>query len=398
MKELDIITNEVVQTNKKFFKILKKEIPLSKQPETLRSHISYDFFFKLPTTEDQHSLMEKNIVDMERHYWTKLTDLVFDLRFALSSEEEHVKSPYFIYLAETTPDQENSRESIKRELKRMGFRVCPENILPDTTDELKDSVIKYLDQSFLSIHIFGNTYGELLKNSEISAPDFQNKIAADYYENYKVRRKDNPFLFSRLIWMSPDLKIQNETQRHFIEQLKRDSEALRGASLIQTPLEYFKTIIMSEIKSVHHGPASESLQKRGTRIYLVHESPSFDKISDISIFLSTQGFEIIHSPKLTEEKNLLKKHRQNLVDCDAVLIYFDSSDEFWLKSKINDIVKAPGFGRAKPFITKAVYLDSPHSVPDEYFYNRGIIPIHGTNEFSIELLSVFIEKISIAFA
>ena len=38
-------------------------------------------------------------------------------------------------------------------------------------------------------------------------------------------------------------------------------------------------------------------------------------------------------------------HIQNLVDFDGVIIYSQEVNEYWVKMKLLDILKSPGFGR-----------------------------------------------------
>lgn len=399
MAELESICNCLQGDKTRIFKVLKSEMPLNVQPESVRNYLSYDFFEKEVENPDEQSYYDLMIYEIERHYWTKLTDLSFDIYKQLSKETSEENKEIAIYLAETTTDQEKNLESIKRELKRLGYKIFPDTRLPSNQDDLKKAVFDYLKKTFMSIHLIGNNYGEIIQNSQYSIIDLQIRIASDYYEMINTDRKDPEGAdFSRLIWINPDLKLSNEKQKQYIEQLKRDADILKGASLIQTPLEHFKSIILAEIKSKNQQPIhSFNKLNSGTRVYLIHESQSFDKISEISSFLANSGFEIIHSPLLSEEKNLLKKHRQNLIDCDAVLIYFDSSDEFWLKSKLNDLMKAPGFGRNRPFAAKAVLIDCEYDFLQEIFDKKGVFIIRSNQAFSPFLLDKFIDKIQMSF-
>lgn len=389
--ELENIKKHLQSDKKKIFKVLKSNIPLSNQPEYLQNVLGYNFFEKEIAAEDDLGYNEFMIFEVERQYWTKLTDLTYDIYNSFFPSDK-TNSEIAIFLAETTADQERNRESIKRELKRLGFKIFPDKVLSCNLEDLSKEINTYLEKSLLSIHLIGNQYGTLISNSMFSMVETQNKIAACYCEaneNQAERQK-----LSRLIWVNPDLKIANEKQKLFLEKLKRDSEALKGASLIQTPLELFKSLILSEIKNINLNPIqSFSKANKGKRIYLVHESSSFEKISDITSYLSSSGFEIIHSPLLNEERNLLKKHRQNLIECDAVLIYFDSNDEFWLKSKLNDLLKAPGFGRKHPFLAKAVFNDCEYIIPPELMDKKGIMVIEKQDSFSSKQIKGFIEKI-----
>ncbi len=45
----------------------------------------------------------------------------------------------------------------------------------------------------------------------------------------------------------------------------------------------------------------------------------------------------------------LTRHINNMLVADAVLIYKGDCPMDWLNSKIRDLVKAPGYGKSKPF-------------------------------------------------
>lgn len=398
LKEIQLIEKCLHGSFSKVFKVLKTEIPSEKQPLFIANLLSYDFFEKTVEQETGQGYYESMIFEIERHYWTKLTDLAFDI-YKVVDEKIISEERLAVFVAETTNDQDKKRESIIRELKRLGYIVYPDKILSSNCETLKKEVYAYLQKSFLSIHLIGNIYGDILESSEFSLVDFQNRIASNYYEKLQSSSEDTEFRnFSRLIWLDPDLKISNEKQKLFIEKLKRDSDLLKGASLIQTPLEHFKTIVISEVKNKINIPEhSFSKINNGIKVYLVHESSSFDKISSISAHLVRNGFEILHSPMLSEERNLLKKHRQNLIDCDAVLIFFDSDDVFWLNSKINDLKKAPGYGRKKPFAAKAVLLDCETEFPHDFFIKKDFMVIKNLTDCSLYVLDKFLEKIQMSY-
>lgn len=53
------------------------------------------------------------------------------------------------------------------------------------------------------------------------------------------------------------------------------------------------------------------------------------------------------------------KHRQNLIESEAVLIYSTNQNQTWLQSKIMDCLKAPGYGKKQSFLAKAVLTAQP---------------------------------------
>lgn len=372
LKEVNLATSRNVKPD--IFKVLKTDVLHAEQPVEIADLLGYNFFEREIQREQEEGYEEFLVYEVERRYWSRITDLAFDIYKAAGLLPE--KNELCIYIAETTPDQEKNRENLKRELKRLGYKVFPDKTLPEDSSALVKEVLEYLRLSSMSVHIIGSYYGEPLLKSEFSLVDLQNKIAANYSEKLSGKNSGSD-LFTRLIWMDPDLKVSNEKQRLFIEQLKRDTDSLTGASLIQNPIEIFKSFVLSKLKS-----ASIELHKEinnldpAKTVYLIHESSNAQVINNINEILLSKGFKVLESPLLSEEKNLIKKHRDNFLLCDLVLIYFDSNDIFWLKSKVNDLMKAPGFGKRNQFIAKTVLHDCNTDITEIGLTDKGISVIN----------------------
>jgi hypothetical protein len=43
-----------------------------------------------------------------------------------------------------------------------------------------------------------------------------------------------------------------------------------------------------------------------------------------------------------------------------VLIYWGTADEFWLRTKMRDMIRIRGLGRDKPLRGSAIYVAEPH--------------------------------------
>ncbi len=74
---------------------------------------------------------------------------------------------------------------------------------------------------------------------------------------------------------------------------------------------------------------------------------------------------------------------ENLRICDGVLIYFGSATRQWVNMKLNNLIKASGFGRSKPITATSILVAPPESRHKERFRSHlaDIIQIPG-NDFS----------------
>src|SRR5690606_31359091 len=202
-------------------------------------------------------------------------------------------------------------------------------------------------ESNLSIHLIGSIYGTIPSGSERSVVDLQNKLAAEK----SVKAKENKEEFTRLIWISPNLSNASERQKSFIENIKRDVEAQEGAEILQTPLEDFKNIMREELVEAEERRSTEAPD--GRSIYLMHDRVDVHDVKSIKEVLEKSGFRVLVPEFEGELLELRKKHIENLRNFDAAIIYKGKVNEQWVRMKVLDLLKAPGFGRKKPIIGKA---------------------------------------------
>jgi hypothetical protein len=269
-----------------------------------------------------------------------------------------------IYLAETGHDLSVQRNIIKRELQRHGYIVLPNQTLPGFANDLEKMVRKDLEESNLSIHLVGSAYGEIPEGADRSIVDLQNRFAAEKSQQVS---KDK---FSRLIWISPTLVNASERQRAFIENLKRDVDAQEGAEILQTPLEDFKNIVREELMETHEKKALD--ETGGKSIYLVHDRIDHQDVKPIIEAIERNGYKVLMPEFEGELLDLRQKHIDNLRNFDAAIIYKGKVNEQWVRMKVLDLLKAPGFGRKKPIKGKALFTAPGSRVNLDAFKNQNL--------------------------
>jgi hypothetical protein len=84
-----------------------------------------------------------------------------------------------------------------------------------------------------------------------------------------------------------------------------------------------------------------------------------------------------------------KRHIENLQNFDGAIIFKGKVNDQWVRMKVLDLLKAPGFGRKKPIQGKAIVgtgsLDG--------FKNQNLTLISGDNNRSIETLKNFLSEL-----
>jgi len=384
--------NALGNTNR-FFKVLTHPIKEGSQTDFLMNEISYDFYeinrynkkAKTYSTDEEDETFSK--------FWSILVDLAYDIYNSLHSlaykdEEDISKSreKKFIYLAETTADQKDNRDILRRELQYQGYGVLPFIQLPDDGDKLPGIIESYLDKSILSVHLMGAYYGDYVKNSKYSLIDFQNHAVKSY-----IDKSDKAARLMRMIWIPNDLKASDQRQSLYLKRLKRD-EAQEKTEIIEAPLEVFKSILNDKLEEISKPPVITETKAR-KKIYMVYENDEREHVIKMIKNIDEKDFSVLDIANDASKKNLVSRHINNLIEADAVIIYNGNSGKEWLDSKIRDLIKTPGYGKVNHFLAIGIISDQmPDKDITNYLSDYDIIM---DKEISSAFLKRFLETIKI---
>jgi len=376
------------------FKVFRTPLTVQEQPPRLRDLIGYEMYQLDPDSGEIREYTDYFSTEAERQYWMKMVDLAYDIYETLlvlrdTSTTTEIKNIYkrkTIYLAETGHDLSVQRNIIRRELQRHGYHVLPNQTLPGTLSDLERIARRDLDECSLSIHLIGSAYGEIPEGSDKSVVDIQNKLAAEK----SVRAKENKQEFTRLIWISPNLVHASERQKGFIENIRRDVEAQEGAEILQTPLEDFKNIMREELQE--EGEKRVAHETGGRSIYFMLDKVDHNEAKPFIELIRQAGFNVLMPEFEGELLALRQQHIENLRNLDAAIIYKGKVNEQWVRMKALDLLKAPGFGRKKPIIAKAIVTAPGSNMNTENFRSQNLRVIEGDQQRSIESLKSFLQE------
>ena len=371
------------------FKVLKSPLTTLEQPPRLRELLNYDMY----QVDNETGLMKEYTdffsLEAEKQYWMKMVDLVYDIHEVLivlkGQSKAEVKNLYkrrTIYLAETGHDLSIQRNIIRRELQRHGYQVLPSQLLPTRTEELERIIRKDLEECSLSIHLIGSAYGEIPEGSDRSVVDIQNKLAAEHAVIKRSRKEE----FSRLIWIAPNLRNASDKQKTFIDSLRRDIEAQEGAEILQNPLEDFKNIMREELLTAQNRTAD--IVTSGKTIYLMHDKVDHQEVLPLVDVIQKSGFEVVFPAFEGDLMEVRKKHIENLKNFDAAIIYKGKVNDQWVRMKVLDLLKAPGFGRNKPIRGKAIVSETSL----DNYKNQNVTLISGDIRKSAESVKMFLQE------
>jgi hypothetical protein len=373
------------------FKVLPMPIPDENPPE-LKHCIPYRFFDVDVMTDRPREFDPALGQEAQQKFLLKVSDVATDiveLLEHLKRRESGKSGPQaggpVVYLAETSSDQTGARDMIRRELQERGCTILPNKPLVAATD-FAQAVTCDLSRAQLSVHIIGQNYGIIPEKADRSAVDLQNEFAV---------QRGGDLAFTRIIWLPPGIKPEDERQTKFIEYLKADPRMQKNVEFIEGSLDKLKTCIEDKVQALSRPqPAPVVASDEGPpRIYVICDQADRDAVRPLGDYLFNQGFEVILPPIEGDEAQLHEDHKNNLTTCDAALIYHGTASEIWLRMKQSDLKKAAGFGRARPMLCQAICLGAPETTQKTSFRTHEAEVIRMFGGFAADALAGFISKV-----
>ncbi|HKB68887.1 MAG TPA: hypothetical protein VKC61_23800 [Pyrinomonadaceae bacterium] len=383
------------------FKVVKTHIDLKEHPPEFNDQLGYEFYEIDKMTQRPVVFGQELGRNRDQRYWSKLDDLAWDVKQVLSvinprgqvSDIPPIFSPPSqgtVYLAQTTRDLSGERDQIKRELQNRGYDILPEKELPLISPNYEEAVRECVSRAKLSVHLIGGSYGIVPEGADSrSIVRLQNEIAAE-------RSQDRAF--SRLLWLPVGLKPLEETQAEFIEHLRTDAATQLGAELLQTPLEELKNVIQLRLSSNGHEtkPPGET-----AKIYLIFDKRDLEGVLPLNDYLSADKHFQVLLPLIDEEgvddSQGFEIHKENLAQCDAILIYYGNANQLWFEYKRRDLKKMVGLDRKTLLAAEAVYVASPKTAHKQLFNSSpDTLIIKNFEDFAPAVLDSFVARVETA--
>ena len=377
---------------KRVFKVVKYPCSSDQSlPTVLNEILGYEFFEIDPMDEEPRDIRPEFGPEFKQKYLQRIAELARQIKKQLASINEdeatmdgevskcELKSK--VYLATTTLDLDDERENIRQELEQLGYSVLPRYPLeygPDFCQKVAD----YLGQCSLSIHLLGRRFGIVPEGEEQSIVALQRQLALS-------QTQSDPN-FSHLVWMPPDLQIQEPRQRQFIQTVLND------ADLIKTNLESLKTIIQEKLSDHQPSSALQQEQTDGlTRIYFIYDQTDEEDIVSIVDYLFEMGYEVIEPWFGEDETQVRQEHQESLNLCDAVLLYYGNGDQRWLREQMRYLQKIERSGdRIQSIRAKAILVSDPATPAKGRFRTREAIVLRCIWDFEPAVLEEFIGQLA----
>ena len=362
-----------IHDKSRVFKVVKTPVEAEGMPPRIRELYEKLLGFEFYEMEPQSGrVVEYNEVfgeEAKQRYYEKVYDLahsIYDVLKTAKVEPESqavptaVSESKTIFLAEVSSDLYSERDQLRRDLIDRGHKVLPAFNMPPIGPQVEEMMLATLPNCDLSIHLVGQRYGMVPEESDCSMGELQNRIAAGFDKEH----------FNRLIWLPKGGKPQDEKQKIFVGLLVESQDAHRGAEVIVDTLENFKEFVVEKlapkpkplkVKSSEPVQVSgvASAEEDANRVYLICDQGDEESIEPLEDYLYDQGFEVSLPEFEDNEAEVIEIHRQNLVDCDSVIVFYGSARNSWVDIKLRELLKASGYGRTTPIQHAAVYIAPP---------------------------------------
>lgn len=341
-------------------------------PELIREvdmNLGYELYYKDDSGIDRDVLLEPNKAGL---YWQRADDIAYAIKRMLDAQpmsgdaratrDEVVGAPTAstrttVYLARTSSDMKELRESLHREFEDRGYRVLPEQELPEDAEGYVAAVKAALSMASLSVHLIGARYGSIPDGAQESGVVMQAELA--------LAQKDP--LLKTILWSPPELTLDSlgeERQHQFVEQLEQAAFKRDRAEFVRSSIEQLKPLVVERLRaSALPAPISvaSTESQPGNAVYLLCDPVDRTDAKPLQAALIQLGF-VVSRPSLegtTEE--LIEENRFNLVNCDLVVVVWGQAREAWVRSKLRESQQAPGWGRNRPYRGKFIIVGPPNS-------------------------------------
>ena len=99
-------------------------------------------------------------------------------------------------------------------------------------------------------------------------------------------------------------------------------------------------------------------------------------------YLFDQGLEVCLPAFDGGDADAAALHQENLMSCDAVLVYYGAAPKAWVDIKLRELLKAAGYGRETPITVQGVYIAPPDDRRKERFRSHQAKVIHQSADFA----------------
>lgn len=364
----------IVGNKIRVFKVLKLPVDtLDSLPPVMKVALGYEFFVVEDGTPLELDPAYGEAFGQKYHRKVaKLSNEIAQLLKSLGNGSGAGATPQAakatIYLAECSYDRKETREILEGDLRLHGYTVLPDQQLPREEAAYVAAVEALLARCNLAVHLVGAGHG--------AVPDGPSNKSAVVLQNELAVRQSKRGALPRVIWLPEGTRSEQAPQQAFIEALHQDEEAQFGADLITGDTEALKTAIYTSLNRLEQPEpkpqeAACAAPSGARLIYLCCTEKDRKATVPLRKYLREQGFDVSLPAFEGEAAAVREAHRQLMITCDAVLIFYGAGDEAWKRTIDSELKKMPGYRSGHPLLARYTYLAEPKTSDKEDLIDMG---------------------------
>jgi serine/threonine protein kinase len=378
-----------INEKSRLMKALKTSVTLEQMPRELVDIFSPLFgfeFFELDADTGRVRQFDETFGPVHKQrFFERVYDLAYDgcqvLSLLKQVRGQHVPSAapnqyrHWVYLATTTSDVADERDHIRRELLERGHVVLPDAPLPTLARDVETMVANCLAKCTIAIHLLGKRYGVTPEDSSESIPAMQLRLTADGAIGSNLER---------LIWMPRGGEPDDSRQRAFVLRVQEDPVLHHRAEIIQGNLNLLKKDLIRRMAPREEKPKATAPAKSpsGTpKLYLICDPKDEEAVAALEDYLFARGLEVLLPAFDGDDAVAAALHHENLLTCNAALVYYGRAPRAWVDIKLRELLKAAGYGREAPITVQAVYIAPPDDRRKDRFHSHQATVIRQPGEF-----------------
>ena len=284
----------------KVFKVVKTPVDEGQFEPRLRAVFGQLNGFNFFEEDDRGQLIEFDESfgeDSRRRFLHRVYDLAHEISHSMLPDsgggsvvttgrnETRLKT---VYLAETTPELQDKRDQVRREMIERGYRLLPEHPLPVDAAGARAQAQAAMLESDLIVHLVGTTYGAHLEGSDMSAVELQCRTEIP---------QGGPNV-PRIIWAPPAADITDRRQTEFVTKIEEGDLGYKNAEFIRGSIEQLKRLAVKSLEAQAVAPLPAEIEEEPVvvadekLVYIVCEAADEADVEPLEDYLFEQGFEV----------------------------------------------------------------------------------------------------------
>jgi hypothetical protein len=188
----------------------------------------------------------------------------------------------------------------------------------------------------------------------------------------------------RLIWM-PGGETSDDRQRTFVLRVQEDPVLHQRAEIIEGNLNLLKKDLIPRLAPPEDRPKATAPAKSpagAPKLYLICDPKDEAAVEALEDHLFAQGLEVLLPAFDGNDADAAALHQENLLTCNAVLVYYGRAPRAWVDIKLRELLKATGYGREAPIAVQAVYIAPPDDRRKDRFHSHQAAIIRQPGDFA----------------